>query len=80
MIVDQKLVKTSFSNCIFQIWILNRKPDNPIEDYLARHFEVWFFLKNYKSTIYDTVLYGKKTSENNYIATGNNVFSQDILD
>jgi hypothetical protein len=59
---------------------LNRKPDNPIEDYHARRFEVWLFLKNHKHIIYHTVLYSKKQVRTNYIATGNRVSSQNVFD
>jgi len=41
MIVDQKLEKEQFFYLyISTTWILNRNPDNPVEGYLARLFEV----------------------------------------
>jgi len=41
MIVDQKLAKKQFFKLyISTIWILNKKPDNPLEGYLTRRFEV----------------------------------------
>jgi len=45
MIVNQKLAKkTIFYLYISRIWILNRKPDNPIEGYLPRRFNTIFLL------------------------------------